>query len=198
MALPSTIRVKLSPEEAQAISIAPVVVREMPLRDLVALMLDLTGKDVQRVADLLLRGVLVVGGSRYRWDGWPVDLPSLQELLDTFPSPDPRAVFDSERCHYVWLETMTGRTEISRADLARHRFLRRRSFWDELVRTAREAGLAYRGYSYRVRADRFRLELRGPALQRLAASAPLLAYSGLENLFRNGKVRAVEFLVERP
>ena len=57
MSLPGTVRVKLSSEEAGAVSVTPVVVREMPLGDLVELMLDLAGKDAARIRELLLRGI---------------------------------------------------------------------------------------------------------------------------------------------
>ena len=48
MALPDRIRVKLSSEAAEGISITPVVAREMPLRELVEYMLGVTGKDAAR------------------------------------------------------------------------------------------------------------------------------------------------------
>ena len=43
MALPQTVRVKLSSEEAGAISLTPVVVQELPVRDLVAMGLWVAG-----------------------------------------------------------------------------------------------------------------------------------------------------------
>ncbi len=45
MALPPTIRVKLSSEAADSISLTPVVVQELPVRDLIEHMLGVTGKD---------------------------------------------------------------------------------------------------------------------------------------------------------
>ncbi len=45
MALPHTIRVKLSSEAAGALSITAVVVQDLPLRDLVEHMLGVVGKD---------------------------------------------------------------------------------------------------------------------------------------------------------
>jgi len=64
MALPPIVRVKLSSEAAESISITPVVVREMPVRELVEYMLGVTGKDEARIRELLLRGSLVSGASR--------------------------------------------------------------------------------------------------------------------------------------
>src|SRR6185295_10049209 len=98
MALPDRIRVKLSSEAAEGISITPVVAREMPLRELVEYMLGVTGKDEARVCELLRRGTLVSGASRFRWSGWEADGPAVSELLRTFPDPDPTRPFAPERC----------------------------------------------------------------------------------------------------
>src|SRR5579872_6317441 len=97
MSLPDAIRVKLSSEAAEGISLTPVVVREMPLRELVEHMLGVTGKDEARVRELLLRGALVSGASRFRWTGWEADHAGLRELLATFPDPEPSRPFAPER-----------------------------------------------------------------------------------------------------
>ena len=93
MPLPETIRVKLSSEAADYVSLTPVVVQEIPLRDLVEHMLGVTGKDEARVRDLLLRGTLVSGASRFRWTGWEADIESVRVLLAAFPDPDPARAF---------------------------------------------------------------------------------------------------------
>src|SRR5689334_11560157 len=98
MALPERVRVKLSSEAAEGISITPVVAREMLLRELVEYMLGVTGKDEARVRELLLRGTLVSGASRFRWNGWEADVESVTELLRTFPDPDPARPFAAVRC----------------------------------------------------------------------------------------------------
>jgi hypothetical protein len=98
MSLPATVRVKLSSEAAGSISITRVVVQDLPVRDLVEHMLGITGKDEARVRELLLRGTLVSGASRFRWTGWEADLDGLRELLATFPGDDPARPFASARC----------------------------------------------------------------------------------------------------
>jgi len=70
MPLPEKIRVKLSSEAAESIALTPVVVQEMALRELIEHVLGVTGKDEARIRDLLLRGTLVSGASRFRWPGW--------------------------------------------------------------------------------------------------------------------------------
>src|ERR1039458_8801581 len=88
MALPPTVRVKLSSEGAGSLSITPEGGQDMPARELVEYMLGGTGKDEARIRELLLRGNLGSGASRFRWTGWDVDLEGLRELLATFPDAD--------------------------------------------------------------------------------------------------------------
>src|ERR1039458_10297556 len=97
MALPQTVRVKLSSEEAGAISLTPVVVQQLPVRDLVEHLLGVTGKDGPRIRDLLRRGTLVSGASRFRWAGWEADSESVMELLASFPDADPSRPFSAGR-----------------------------------------------------------------------------------------------------
>ena len=87
------VRVKLSSEAAESISITPVVVREMPMRELVEHMLGVIGKDKARVHELLLRGTLVSGASRFRWIGWDASREAIEEMLASFPDPDPARPF---------------------------------------------------------------------------------------------------------
>jgi len=195
--LPETVRVKLSSEDAGSVSISPVVLRDMPLRELVELMLDFCGKDVQRIGELLSRGALVSGATRYRWEGWEADPEGLEALLATFPDPDPRLPFAPERCEHVLLAGPGLRADVPRSALAKKRLLSRRSFWDVLVDVAGEAGLQYAGYCYREHADRFRLEISPAGLARLQDSAGLTRYSALEAEIRKGSVREAEFFVRR-
>ena len=197
MGLPATIRVKLSSEEAGAIAMTPVVMREMPLGELVALMLDLAGKDAARVRELLLRGTLVSGASRYRWEGWQADLGDLGELLASLPGPDPGRPFVADRCAQVWMRGASLRAGVPRAALTRRRLLQRRSFWDVLMEAVAGGGLEYAGYSYKDRADRFRLKVTDEVSRRIRENAGLLCYTSLENQIRLGRVESVEFLVER-
>ena len=197
MGLPATIRVKLSSEEAGAIAVTPVVVREMPLGELVVLMLDLAGKDAARVREMLLRGTLVSGASRYRWAGWQADLGELGELLASLPGPDPARPFLADRCVQVRMQGVALRTGVPPAALTRRRLLHRRSFWDVLMDEVAGGGLEYAGYSYKERADRFRLEVTDELSGRIRENAGLLCYSSLENQIRLGRLENVEFLVER-
>src|SRR5438552_7715068 len=114
MPLPPTVRVKLSSEAAEAISLTPVVVQELAIRDLVEHILGVTGKDEARIRELLLRGALVSGASRFRWAGWEVDAADLRELLATFPDPDPLCIFRPVHCTRVVLRGGRQTIEITR------------------------------------------------------------------------------------
>src|SRR5712691_6113337 len=114
MPLPETIRIKLSSEVAESISITPVVVRDIPTRELIEHMLGITGKDAPRLHELLLRGTLVSGASRFRWAGWDADQEAIQSALATFPDPDPRRPFSAELCVRAALRARGRRIEIPR------------------------------------------------------------------------------------
>jgi hypothetical protein len=197
MGLPETIRVKLTSEEAGAVSVTPVVVQDIPLSELVGLMLDLTGKDPGRIRELLLRGSLVSGASRYRWSGWEADLARLETLLLSLPDPDPAATFIPERCAHVILRGPGLRLDLPRAALERRRFPRRRSLWDVLMEAVAAAGLEYAGYSYRERADQFRLVLSAEASEQLREKADLAGFSTLEAKLRAANLASAEFFVKR-
>jgi hypothetical protein len=197
MPLPETIRVKLSSEEAGAISMTAVLTREMPLADLIELMLDLTGKDAARIRELLLRGTLVSGASRYRWSGWDAGLENVEAALASFPDAEPVRAFDAARCAHVILRGPTLKLDVAREALAKKRLLGRRGFWDELLELVAETGPEYSGYSYRERADRYCLTLSPAWAERLRRNAGLLRYSALETQLRLGAVAALEFFVPR-
>jgi len=198
MALPEKIRVKLNSEEAAFVSITPVVVRDMPLRDLVELMLGVTGKDVSRIHELLLRGTLVSGASRFRWNGWDADRENLEAMLATFPDPDPGRAFSAEHCIRVVLCGPGLRLDLAREAAAKRRFLRKENFWDILVKSALHEPLDYLKYSYKDRADLYRLNVSLPLAARIRASAGLLTYSSMAATLRKAALETLTFFVERP
>lgn len=198
MALPETVRVKLSPENAGYLSVAPVIIQEMPLRELVGRMLGVAGKRAERIRDLLLRGALVSGATRFRWSGFEADLKDLAQLLATFPEAEPARPFAPARCVRVVLSGPHGRIEISREAGQRRRWLRRASFWDLLLSLAAEAPLEYQEYSYKEGADLYRLRVSAAAAVSLRSHAALLRYRRLENQVRTAQFEEVVFFVNRP
>ncbi len=198
MPLPETIRVKLSSEDAGAISLTRAVAREMPLRELVEYMLPLTGKEVGRIREILLRGTLVSGASRFRWQGWRCEESALCELLATFPDPDPTRVFERGRCVRVVLRGSRGAIEVTReAGAATPRFHRAASFWEVLMQVAEAALPRYAGYSYGGRADRYEASLTPASATLLRAAASAVVHSSLRNRLEAAELFAAELYVER-
>src|SRR5580658_2607076 len=197
MSLPATVRVKLSSEAAEGISITRVVVQDLPLRDLVEHMLGITGKNEARVRELLLRGTLVSGASRFRWTGWEADLDGLRELLATYPGDDPARPFASARCVRAVLRGGRQAIHIPREAGARKPLLRKTSFWDVLMDLAAAGDIRYLHYSYKDRADCYRLEMPLAAAEKLRAASEAVKYSSLREQIRSAGFGWAEFYVER-
>ena len=197
MALPQTVRVKLSSEEAGAISLTPVVVQEMPVRDLVEHLLGVTGKDEPRIRDLLRRGTLVSGASRFRWAGWEADAESVKDLLASFPGADPSRPFAAERCVRAILRGGGRVFEITREVGSRKGLLQHTSFWSALMEVAGGGDAVYAGYSYKDRADRYLRELSAAEAQRLRVASDAVKYSTLREQLRLGAFAQVELYVVR-
>lgn len=197
MPLPETVRVKLSTEAADAISLTPVIAQEMRFRELFDVILALTGKQPARIRDLIERGTIVSGASRFRWQGWSADLGDIERLLTTFPDPDPSRAFNATACVKAILRTQLSSIEIPREVGSRRMFLRRSSFWDALMTMAGTTTPAYVEYSYRERADRYRVTLGLPERGALVDSTKLLAYSTLVTQISRISVDTVELLTTR-
>ena len=197
MDTPEIVTVKISSEAAEYLSLSPVVVEQMPLAELVELILGVTGKSLARVCEVLRRGVLVAGASRFRWQGWDPDAESIRRQLDTFPDSDPSRVFCPDQCVRVALCGPRGRIEITRETGAARAWLRRRSFWDALMCVAAAARPRYLEYSYKDKADWFRFDLSGEAAAVLRDAARLLRYSALRARLDATVLEWIELLAER-
>ncbi|MGH9657833.1 MAG: hypothetical protein ACRD96_04760 [Bryobacteraceae bacterium] len=195
MALPETVRVKLSSEEAGSVSLTPVVVRQIPVRELVEYALGVVGKDAARIRELLLRGTLVSGASRFRWTGWDAEPAGLDELLATFPDADPARPFARERCVRAVLRGPVRSIDVPRQIGEKKPLLRRSTFWDALMSAV--AGTRYHSYSYRDRADRFTAAADAAMRERIREAARLIAYTTLRDQVQSTLVESVELLVER-
>jgi len=197
MALPHTVRVKLSSEIAEAISLTPVVVQELAIRELIELMLGVAGKDETRLREILLRGSLVSGASRFRWAGWEAEIESLRELLATFPDPDPARPFAAERCVRVVLRGGRQAIAIPRDAAARKPLFQRKTFWDRLMAVIAAGQADYTGYSYRDRADRYTRELARAEAEAIRAAGESLKFSTLRDQIKLAGFTTAELLVTR-
>jgi hypothetical protein len=197
MAMPPTVRVKLSSEAAEAIAMTPVVMQDLSVRELVEHMLGVVGKDAARIREILLRGTLVAGASRFRWAGWPVDDDDLRALLATFPDADPSQTFAAARCLRLVLRGGRQPIEIRREAVARKGFFHKETFWDVLMEIAAAAPLKYAGYSYREHADRFQRDLTVAETARLQSAAESVKFSTLRDQIRTVAFTSMEVFATR-
>jgi hypothetical protein len=197
MALPQTIRVKLSSEAAEAISLTPVVSQELATRELIEHMLGITGKDEARIRELLKRGTLVSGASRFRWAGWDADTEGVREVLGTFPDADPSRKFEASRCRRAILRGGRQAVEIPQEAGGRKGLFRKASFWDLLMEVAGAASGTYGGYSYKDRADRFLLALTVAEAERIRAGSDAVRFTTLRDQVRAGGFTQIEAYCQR-
>ena len=92
MPLPETIPVKYTEEEAEYLSVRPVVRQTFRLRELVDMVLAVTGKDAARVQQILRSGTTVFHFYRYWWPAVEAGEDELAPLLAEFPDPDRKSV----------------------------------------------------------------------------------------------------------
>lgn len=188
---------KLSSESAEYISVTPVVARDLPVRELIETMLGMAGKDAGRIRDLLLRGSLVSGASRLRWEGFQAEPREIEAVLASFPDPEPERAFVASRCVRAVLRGQRAQIDVPREAGEKRRPLRRTSLWDILLGEAAAGNLRYVEYSYKERADRYRLELSSEAMGRLRGAAGLAAYTVLERQLRTLPMETIDFLAGR-
>lgn len=197
MALPHHIAVKLSSEAAEAVALTPVVVQQIPVREFIETLLGVAGKDEARLQEILKRGSLTAGATRYRWAGFDVQREELDRVLREFPDPEPARAFAAQACTQVTLVAGARRVEIQRDAGAKRRLLRRTSYWDVLLEVAVAAEPRYHTYSYRHQADQYQAALTEPASQRLHQEASRLAYSSLITQVTRATWTRLELLVPR-
>jgi hypothetical protein len=178
MPAPEVISIRRTEEEAGYVSFRPVVRQKFPLNDLLGLVLGVTGKNPDRVRQILRSGSVSFHSYHYSWDGFLPEEQELASLLARFPDPDPSRAFRPAACTAALVEGGSPRRpllDLERAAVSRKRLLRGRSFWDALLASASSAPLHYDGYSYQWRADLYRLDLDAAGAAALCAAAQSLA-----------------------
>lgn len=176
----------------------PVVHQVMPLRDLVEVVLGTTGKDPSRVREVLLRGAVVQGASRFRWESLAASGEDLEAVLLTFPDPDPSRPFRDKQCTGARFRAGRHVIEVPREIGAQRRLFKRRSFWDELMAVAARSTAEYIDYSYRTRSDQYRVALTPENSAAIQQAAELLRYSAPAEQLRANALSAVELWVRYP
>ena len=189
MPFPESIPVKYSEEEAEFISMRPLVRQTFRPAELVDMIVAVAGKDAQRIQQILRSGTVVFHSYRYWWQGFDAESHKLAEFLAPYPDANPARPFRPEDCTEAILESGTAsapdsllqapaprRTfRLRRKDASHKRPFRTRSLWDALMNFTRPAPPAYREYSYALRGDLYDLRPSDPQLARLAQEAAKLA-----------------------
>jgi hypothetical protein len=172
VALPETIPVKYTEEEAEYLSVRPVVRQTFRLDELLDMLLTLAGKDVARLRQILRAGTAVYHSYRYWWPGFDAAEEDLRAALARFPEPDPGRPFRSAECAAVLLEVESGPgrapLELPREAASRRRWFRRASLWDALMGLAESAPPEYVTYSYAHRGDLYAARISAEQRERLA------------------------------
>ncbi len=173
--LPDSIPVKYTEEEAEYLSVRPVVRQTFSSTELVDMVVSVAGKDLARVQKILSAGTVVFHSFRYWWTGFEADPAALRELLQKYPDADPSRAFRAEDCAEVILESSgtppRHSLRIRRDEAGKRRLIHPRSFWDNLMNLARDVAPTYREYSYSQRGDIYSLSLTPEQITRLAREA---------------------------
>jgi hypothetical protein len=173
--LPDSIPVKYTEEEAEYLSVRPVVRQAFSSTELVDMVVSVAGKDLARVQKILSAGTVVFHSFRYWWTGFEADPAALREILQKYPDAAPSRAFRAEDCAEVILESSGSPARhslrIRREDAGKRRLLHPRSFWDNLMSLARDVAPTYREYSYSQRGDIYVLVLAPEQIARLAREA---------------------------
>jgi hypothetical protein len=185
--LPETIAVKYTEEEAEYLSMRPVVRQTFRAAELVDMIVQVAGKNSERVRQILRGGTVVFHSFRYWWQGFEADAEGLGEILARYPDADPSRVFRAEDCVEIMLESSGSpprhSLRVTRREAGKRGFLRglvnARSFWDRLMNFAKEGSPRYREYSYVLRADVYSLPLSAEQVARLAREAAQYAPGGV-------------------
>jgi len=181
--LPETIPVKYTEEEADYVSMRPLVRQNFRAAELVDMIVRVAGKDLARVQQILRSGSVVFQSYRYWWQGFEGDATALGGLLAAYPEADPSRPFKAESCTEVMLEASAVSRRrpivVTRDEARRKPFWRGRSFWDRLMELAVAGRPQYREYSYGWRADVYGVLIDARQAVDLARDAGRLASRGL-------------------
>jgi hypothetical protein len=185
VALPETIPVKYTEEEAEYLSMRPVVRQTVRAAELVDRIVRVSGKDSERVQQILRSGTIVFHSFRYWWQGFEPDAAALRGILATYPDPDAARAFRSEDCAEIILESSGSPARhslrVRREEASKRRLLRTQSFWDALIDFTKASVPRYREYSYALDGDIYTVALTAEQTARLARGASRYAPRALRS-----------------
>ena len=214
MPLPETITVKYTEEEAEYLSVRPLVRQTFRAPELVDMIVQVAGKDSARVQQILRAGTIVFHSFRYWWPPFDPDPAALAGLLAKYPDADPARPFRLADCSEVILESSGSpprhSLSITRESVAKAtnplqkiaRALRHKpTFWQQLMKFAEEAQPCprYREYSYTRRADLYSIALTAQQIARLTQEAARDAPRPLRaELLEPPAISQIVFVCPRP
>jgi hypothetical protein len=200
--LPESIPVRFTEEEAEYVSIRPVRRQIFKLRELIDMVLCVTGRDLPRVQQILRTGTIVFHFYRYWWQGFETDAAELSAVLAEFPADDSGRTFSPNECAVAVLDSAVKRRpgiDVKKSDADHKSLFASQSFWDCLLALAESAQeIKYGGYSFARRADLFRVELSAEQAVRLQRDAGKFASRALRGAIEAmGAVARVSFVCPR-
>jgi hypothetical protein len=210
--LPETIAVKYTEEEAEYLSMRPLVRQTFRAPELVDMIVQVAGKDSARVQQILRAGTIVFHSFRYWWQGFDPDAVALAAILAKYPDPDPARPFRVADCVEVILESSGSPprhslriTKESAANATNplqkiaHALSHKPSFWQRLMNFADESVPRYREYSYARRGDLYSLALTPDQIAHLAREAAHHAPRTLRaELLEPPAISQIVFVCPRP
>jgi hypothetical protein len=195
--LPEIIAAKVSSEAAGYITMSRVMLQQMPIGELVERVLGVTGKNAPRIREILLRGTIVSGATRYRWESIKASEQEIEALLSGFPEAQPERPFDASHCTRVVLRGPRGSLEFTIEAASEKRLFKRTSFWDELLSAVETLTVEYRQYSYTEKCDVYETAMPLAVVEDLKAKAALLKYTGLADQLKRFEAERAELYVDR-
>lgn len=184
MALPETIAIRFTEEDAGYVTVRPVVRQTFRMAELTDMVLTVTGKNVARVHQIFRAGTVVYNGYRYWWDSFASEPSEITALLAPYPEDDPSLPFRPSAVTSISLEIGGGSqrsvVEITREEASAKRWFQKRNLWDILLGAAEKAPPRYQKHSHAQRADVYRLYLPVEAAQALLARTRTAAPRALQ------------------
>ncbi len=163
MALPETIAVRFTEEDAGYVTVRPVVKQSFRLAELADMVVSVTGKNGARVQQIFRAGTVVYNGYRYWWDGFASTESEVAGLLAPFPDDDPSLHFKPAQVTAISLEIGGGAqrslVKITRREASAKRLWHKQNPWEILLKAARNSTPRYDNYSHAEHADVYRVHL---------------------------------------
>jgi len=162
MALPETIAVRFTEEDAGYVTVRPVVKQSFRLAELADMVVSVTGKSGARVQQIFRAGTVVYNGYRYWWDGFSSTESEVAGLLAPFPDDNPSLHFNPAQVNALSLEiggAQRSLVKITRREASAKRLWHKQNPWEIFLKAAQNSTPRYDNYSHAEHADVYRVHL---------------------------------------